>query len=743
MDRIYREIARDVARVSSAALAQVGVIRTLPGGGWTVKTVFEGPGLSGASRAAIRDLLALEHGLGVASPLLEASPPPRVIAPCEPELATLLHGPRGPQARSLFLRLGDGPGGTVLLRVVLAGRIAGSTLRAVEAASRLAAGRLEAEALRRGDLSREAAHRAFQESAGEAIFVVDAATGRILEGNQKLCELTGRPPRDLGRLTLDRLLEHPVHAGAALLAHLASAPVVREYEARLRRRRGEPIAVSLTTARIGFEDRAVLHVIARDVTRERRALADLREARDTLAGLHGAGAALMVETEEAGIHAALARELLRLGFHSGVLAAAPEGGRLLAWRFTSLTPPVQRALEKVLGGSLGAIRIDPMGSPLVRRCLEEGRPIESDSARPAVRQLLGGGGLEQLRVMGRLLGFRRVILAPLRRAGRAEGVLVVAAPKLRRSDLEAIDAFAQQASIALEKARLFAALREERARLESEVEKRTRELTLAVRALEETGRRRDHFLANVSHELRTPLVTVLGWADLLLGERLGSLAPRQRAALEVVASSGRRLKGFIEELLELERHELTRGAIDFAPFEIGDVLTQAVMALAPRYAERGLRLRVRVARATPRAFGDRERILSVVTNLLVNAERYSPDGGLVRVAAAQVRPGRIEVAVADQGAGIPPEHVPHVFDRLYQVRDDQASRHRGGALGLGLAIVKSIVEAHGGTASVRSRVGHGSTFRFSLPTEEAIASPGGPARSGGGNREPVEDHAAK
>ena len=740
MDRIYREIARDVARVSGAALAQVGVVRTLPGGGWAVRTVFEGPGLPGASRIAIRDLLAHQHGLGVASPLLEPSPPPRVIAPCEPELAALLHGVRDPGARSIFLRLGDGPAGPVLLRVVLAGRIAGSSLRAADAAARLAAGRLEAEALRRGDLHREAAHRAFQESAGEAIFVVDAATGRILEGNQKLWELTGRQARDLARLTLDRLLEHPVHSGPALLAHLASAPVVREDEARLRRRRGEPIAVSLTTARIGLEDRAVLHVIARDVTRERRALAELREARDTLAGLHGAGAALMVETEEAGIHGALARELLRLGFHSGVLAPAPEGGPLLAWRFTSLTPPVQRALERVLGGSLGAIRIDPATSPLVRRCLEEGRPIESDSARPAVRQLLGGGGLEQLRVMGRLLGFRRVILAPLRRAGRAEGVLVVAAPKLRRSDLEAIDAFAQQASIALEKARLFAALREERARLESEVERRTRELTLAVRALEEAGRRRDHFLANVSHELRTPLVTVLGWADLLLGERLGSLAPRQRAALEVVASSGRRLKGFIEELLELERHELTRGALSFAPFEIGDVLTQAVMALAPRYAERGLRLRVRVARETPRAFGDRERILSVVTNLLVNAERYSPDGGLVRVAAAQVRPGRIEVSVADQGSGIPPEHLPHVFERLYQVRDDQASKHRGGALGLGLAIVKGIVEAHGGTVSVRSHVGRGSTFRFSLPTEEALASPGGPARPGGGNRAAVQGH---
>ncbi|MFT3916056.1 MAG: HAMP domain-containing sensor histidine kinase [Anaeromyxobacteraceae bacterium] len=338
-----------------------------------------------------------------------------------------------------------------------------------------------------------------------------------------------------------------------------------------------------------------------------------------------------------------------------------------------------------------------------------------------MRQLFATAGLRQLRLLGRLLGFRRAILAPLGRAGGAPvGVLVVAAPRHRRGDLEAIDAFAQQASIALEKARLFAALERGRSGLEREVERRTRELTLAVSALEEAGRRRDHFLANVSHELRTPLVTVLGWSDLLLQEKLGALAPRQRAALEVIGTSGRRLRGFIDELLELERHELTRGGLTFAELDVGDVLTQTLVALAPRYAERGLRLRARVARGTPKLWGDRERILQALSNLLVNAERYSPDGALVRVAAARVRPGRLEIAVADRGAGIPDEHLPHVFERLYQVRDDRGAGHRGGALGIGLALVKSIVEAHGGAVSVRSKVGHGTTFRLSLPTVEVL-----------------------
>jgi signal transduction histidine kinase len=320
-----------------------------------------------------------------------------------------------------------------------------------------------------------------------------------------------------------------------------------------------------------------------------------------------------------------------------------------------------------------------------------------------------------------------VVLAPLKTEGRPVGVLAVAVPRVRRSDPEAIDAFARQASLALDRARLVDALRQERARLETEVERRTSELREAVRALEESSRRKDNFLANVSHELRTPLVTVLGYADLLATGKLGPLTDPQRSALAVVGSSGRRLKGFIEELLALERHELTRGRLALASFEIGDLLTQASLALAPRFTERGLRLRARVARGTPLAFGDRERVLQVLVNLLVNAERYSPDRAVVRAAAARDRSGGVVVAVTDRGPGISPEHLPRIFERLFQVRDDRSSRHKGGALGLGLALVKSIVEAHGGTVHVRSKVGRGTSFRFTLPAAGAAEPRTGPA----------------
>jgi PAS domain S-box-containing protein len=735
MQRIHREIARDVARIAGAPLVQVLVVPPEPGAPATTAAVDGAALETTPRRAAVAALLEREPGHAPAAALLAPGGPPRATAPCEPALARLLWpAERDAAGVSAFFRLGEEAGETVLLRVVVVGRFRGAAVKPLEALARLAAGRLEAAFGRRASAGRDAAYRVFQESAGEAILVVDPRSGRILEGNRKLCELTGHRPAELRRLTLGKVLEHPLRDAAGLLAHLASERSVRDDEARLVGPRGEAVPVAITTARIELPGRAVLHVIARDVTRERRALSELRQARDALAALHLAAAELQVERGEEGVYAVLARELARLGFHCVVLTPAEPGSAILSWRFSSFTAPLRRAFERILGKPLADIRVDLARSPLVRRCVASGRTVHTDRARHAARELLGGVGPAELRAMGRHLGFRRILLAPLRGDGRPAGLLAVAVPRVRRSDPEAIDAFARQASLALDRARLVDALREERARLETEVDRRTGELREAVRALEESSRRKDNFLANVSHELRTPLVTVLGYAELLATGKLGPISDPQRNALAVIGSSGRRLKGFIEELLALERHELTRSQLAVAPFEIGDLLTQASLALAPRFAERGLRLRARVARGTPPAHGDRERVLQVIVNLLVNAERYSPDRAVVRAAAARGREGGVVVAVTDRGPGIAPEHLPQIFERLYQVRDDRSAKHKGGALGLGLALVKSIVEAHGGTVSVRSRVGLGTRFRFTLP---ATAQPGAAPAGGAGAGAPV------
>ncbi len=426
----------------------------------------------------------------------------------------------------------------------------------------------------------------------------------------------------------------------------------------------------------------------------------------------------MVETDEAGVFGVICRELLGLGFPSAVLTArhAPDGPHPpYQYAHTSFSDPVQRATERILGRPLAAIRIDPASAPLVARVLRDGRTIHTGDAHAAARQLLGELPDDRLRRLERLLGLRHVVLAPLRYRNGISGLLVVTAARLRRTDPRAIDSLALSASIALEKAHLFSELHRQQARLESEVQRRTRELTHALNALREIDRRKDNFLANVSHELRTPLVTVLGYTDLLLSEKLGELTDRQRDCLKIATTSARRLRSFIEELLEYSRYELTREQLRFAQFDLPQAVHQAIMAVAPQFHLRGLLVRVRVARGTPPVMGDRQRVLQVLTNLLLNAERHAVQARHVRVAVAPQGPGRVGVSVTDDGPGIPPEHLDRIFDRLYQVGDAAQPREKSDGLGLGLAIARSIVEAHGGRIGVRSRVGRGTRFRFSLP----------------------------
>ncbi len=724
MQRAYREIVRDAARLSGAPLVQM-VTRTEWRGQPRCSTVaVEGAFLAARpARDSVEKLLSTVPGFTLEDPLLEPrASATRRIGRCEPALAALLPATADRLGwRSAAFRLPAAPRDIAVLRFVLQGPIRAPGIKTLEAVVRLAASRLEAEDWRRVAVGQSAAYRAFMEHAGEAIFVVDPVSGRILDGNATLLALTGRRDRDLRRLTVDRIVGHPVHGGPGLLAWLGSAPVLRDPDAQLISWRGDPIPVALTSARIDLPDRTVLHVIAHDVAKERRALDGLREAKDTLTALTLSGARLMELTDEDAIVATLASDLSQLGLHVAILGEVPSeapGSRRFRWRFHSFPAELMRSVEATLGFALADLTIDPDSAPLIKKVLDEGRTIATDKMRAPVHDLLGGKDPAQVRAIGRLFGYRRVVLAPIRSAGRSTGLLAVTAPPGRRSDPQAIDAFALLASIALEKARLFGVLREERAHLEYEVDRRTRELQAAVRALEETDRKKDNFLANISHELRTPLVTVLGYADLLLGERLGPVQPRQRAALSVVLSSGKRLRGFIDELLDFSRHELTREALRMEPFDLVEVMHNAVTGFAPRFAERHIRPRIRTATPLPRAYGDRGRVLQVLQNLLSNAERFSPEGATIRLAAARAPGGWLSVAVADSGPGISSEHIELIFDRLYQVGDVTPTGRNGGSLGLGLAIVKAIVDAHGGTVSVRSHVGHGASFRFTLPSEE-------------------------
>ena len=227
--------------------------------------------------------------------------------------------------------------------------------------------------------------------------------------------------------------------------------------------------------------------------------------------------------------------------------------------------------------------------------------------------------------------------------------------------------------------------------------------------LEEAFARQRRFTADASHELRTPLALLTSRADVALDRPRTPAEYRQ--ALEEVRDDAGRLARLLGELLTLARADDGREALMREPVALADLIGDTVAALVPLAAERGVALATGTL-APCTVLGDQTRLTQLLINLMDNALKYTPAGGRVTVSLARSGDAAT-IAVADTGIGIPPEHLPHLFERFYRV-DAARSRDEGGT-GLGLAIAAWIARAHGGGIAVTSTVGGGSTFSVRLP----------------------------
>lgn len=232
------------------------------------------------------------------------------------------------------------------------------------------------------------------------------------------------------------------------------------------------------------------------------------------------------------------------------------------------------------------------------------------------------------------------------------------------------------------------------------------------RALAEAASRaKDEFLSTLSHELRTPLNSIVGWSGLL---RANAVPPEQREkALEAIERNARVQVRLIEDLLDLSRIEAGKMVLSVGPVELVRVVEAAIDSVKPAADAKSIRLQpVLDSHAT--IVGDADRLQQVVWNLLSNAIKFTKRRGRVQIRLRREQ-SYVEIAVADDGQGIEPDFLPHVFDRFRQA--DASSTRKAGGLGLGLAIVRSLVELHGGTVEAKSDgVGLGATFVVRLPT---------------------------
>lgn len=292
------------------------------------------------------------------------------------------------------------------------------------------------------------------------------------------------------------------------------------------------------------------------------------------------------------------------------------------------------------------------------------------------------------------LGPSSFIIVPLIARGQSLGTLAFGASNGSRRygdlDVRLAESLAIRAALALDNARLHVSLER------------------AVQA-------RDDVLGIVAHDLRNPLNNIGLWAQTL-GRRLSKEgAVENKKSVEKIRSSVQRANRLIEDLLDVTRIEAGQLSVELGPFPSGQLVLDVVEQQQLVASNSSIELRSEIELTLPEVWGDRNRCLQILENLIGNALKFTPAGGRVTVGAAP-GDGEVRFWVADTGAGIAAESLPHVFDRFWQAKKTE----RRGA-GLGLQICKGLVEAHGGRIWVESTLGRGTTFHFTVLTRRAIS----------------------
>jgi signal transduction histidine kinase len=238
--------------------------------------------------------------------------------------------------------------------------------------------------------------------------------------------------------------------------------------------------------------------------------------------------------------------------------------------------------------------------------------------------------------------------------------------------------------------------------------------------LAELDRLKAEFVSIASHELRTPLSVIRGYVSLLQDGIYGPVPEQQRKILGSIADQTDRLGRLVQQLLDISRLE-AGGRLELRPIDLHGFLAELATSFDVLALQSQIDFRLDLADDLPAELpADPDRLNEVVGNLLSNAFKFTPRGGRIRLHAGR-EGGSALIEVSDTGVGIPPEQLPRIFEKFYQIENEAQPRSVGS--GLGLAIAREIVEAHGGTITAESIVGKGTTFRVCLPLEAVTGAP--------------------
>jgi signal transduction histidine kinase/putative methionine-R-sulfoxide reductase with GAF domain len=343
--------------------------------------------------------------------------------------------------------------------------------------------------------------------------------------------------------------------------------------------------------------------------------------------------------------------------------------------------------DEALTRSVGDLRLaeteTAMGEAVARRM-----PVQlADTAQRA------GNPLRDVTLAA---SFHSALIVPLVGAERILGAIILMrheAGEFPPETVRLMQTLASQSVLAIQNARLF-----------REIADKSEQLALA-------SQHKSQFLANMSHELRTPLNAILGYAELLVDGIYGVLPDRPKGVLERIQNNGRHLLALINDVLDLAKIEAGQLALTLEDYSLPEVVRSVVTATEPLAVSKGLKFTASLQDGMPMAHGDARRVSQVLLNLVGNAIKFT-DAGEVEIHAASAN-GQFTLSVRDTGPGIADADQERIFGEFQQI-DNSNTRQKGGT-GLGLAISRRMVELQGGTISVESALGQGSTFRVILP----------------------------
>ena len=255
-------------------------------------------------------------------------------------------------------------------------------------------------------------------------------------------------------------------------------------------------------------------------------------------------------------------------------------------------------------------------------------------------------------------------------------------------------------------------------RIRAELEAQAAELAATAHNLHAANAAKSMFLANMSHELRTPLNAILGFSEVMRDAMLGPLDQRYRGYANDIHLSGAYLLRLINDILDTSKIDAGQMHLEQNRIDLAELIGECERLVLERARTAGVSLVCAIGRSFPPIAGDRLRLKQALLNLMVNAVKFTPAGGSVRVSASAARPHGIDIAIADTGIGMEPASIARALEPFQQLDNRLARRYEG--TGLGLPLAKSLIELHGGKLTIESASGKGTTARIWLPPERLL-----------------------